>query len=79
MASPAPVVGVYICPGCGYPVAEGDRYLVAQEYETAAGFGQPNVDPDALVQGAERRFHIGHFHKRIGELVYELIPEKPRE
>lgn len=67
---------VHICPGCGQTVAEGDKYLLAQEYETARGLGQDGVPPDALAKGAQRRFHVGHFHRRIGELVFEVVRDE---
>jgi hypothetical protein len=63
---------VHVCPGCGLPVVEGEKYLVAQEYENAPGLGQRDFEPEALAKGAKRRFHVGHFHKRIGNLVFEV-------
>jgi hypothetical protein len=63
---------VYVCPGCGRPVVEGEKYLVAQEYENVPGFGQRDFEPEALAKSAKRRFHVGHFHKRIGNLVFEI-------
>jgi hypothetical protein len=63
-------IGVFICPGCGEAVGPGEDYVVAYEYKLEPGFTLhgKGVDPD----GAERRFHVGHFRGRMGNLHYEL-------
>ena len=70
------VSDVHICPGCGYRVEEGHEFLVAQEFQNAPGFGQRDFEPEALARGALRRFHVGHLHKRIGDLVFQVVDDE---
>ena len=67
----------YICPGCGHPVTDDEKYLEAQEYETAPGSTERDVDLKTLAKGAKRRFHVWHFHKRIGKHIYEFERDGP--
>ena len=68
---------IYVCPGCGQPVADEETYLVAQEYELARGFSERTnvVTKDDLAAGSRRRFHPTHFRDRIGKYLYEVLPE----
>lgn len=61
--------GVYICPGCGETIAPGEDYVVAYEHKLEPGF---TLHSDSHHDGVERRFHVGHFRGRIGDLQYEL-------
>jgi hypothetical protein len=65
---------VYVCPGCGKPVTEGERYLLAQEYELVRGFSvrERMITRDGLARRELRRFHPAHFTDRIENRVYEL-------
>ena len=68
---------VNVCPGCGHAVTDDEKYLVAQEYEKPPGSTQRDFDLQTLAKGPKRRFHIGHFHKRIGNHVYEFERDGP--
>ena len=63
----------YTCPGCGQAVQTGEDYVVAREY----------VEPDFSLHtaeraptGAERRFHVEHFRRRLAERVFVLVREE---
>ena len=62
-------VGVYICPGCGEAIAPGEDYVVAHGYKLEPGF---TLHGSARPDGVERRFHVGHFRGRMGDIHYEL-------
>ena len=60
-------VARWFCPGCGKEVEE-PNYISAEEGQDATGSsasGEPEIS-----WGAPVRFHVGHFHKRIGRLYY---------
>ncbi len=66
---------VYQCPGCGRPIAPGEDYVDAREYELAHDFSLHMKRHDVAVR-AERRFHVEHFRGRIGDYFYELVDEE---
>lgn len=65
------VARVFLCPGCGRPVAAGEDFVDAHEYEDEADFRlHTSGDVGASVT---RRFHVEHFRGRIGGRFYELV------
>jgi hypothetical protein len=62
----------YECPGCGLAVQSGQDFVVAREYETEGDFSL-HMNVHDLPIRAERRFHVEHFRRRIGDHVYELV------
>jgi hypothetical protein len=65
---------VYVCPGCGQPVAPGQDYVIAEEYKLEPGFALHLKRVD-LAESVQRRFHVGHVRGRTGEYFYELSPQ----
>jgi len=63
---------VYECPGCGKVVREDEDYVIAREYKLDSGF-RLHLQGEKRPEGAERRFHVGHFRGRLGDYYYELI------
>ena len=67
---------VYECPGCERPVEPGEVYVVALEYEVEPGFSLHKMtDHSAAV--ADRRFHVEHFRRRIGDRHFALVRAEP--
>jgi hypothetical protein len=66
---------VHECPGCGMPIAPGEDYVVAREYDVGPDFSLHTGG--RVGRGAvERRFHVEHFRGRLGDHFYELIDER---
>jgi hypothetical protein len=61
----------YVCPACGQPVDPGADYVTAREYTLRDEFAL-HLNSQDRAEAHERRFHVGHFRGRIGELFYEL-------
>jgi hypothetical protein len=66
---------MYVCPGCGRPVEPGEDFVVAREYKLEEDVGLRLRREDRF-ERARRRFHVGHFRGRMGELFYELVPKQ---
>ena len=63
----------YRCPGCGQAVQPDEDYVLALEYEEP-GFSL-HISEGAP-SGAERRFHVEHFRRQLGERVFVLVREE---
>ena len=61
----------YECPGCGRAVEVGEDYVLALEYEERADFSLHAAD-DAP-QAVERRFHVEHFRRQVGDRLFLLV------
>ena len=66
----------YECPGCGIAVEPGEEFVVAREYQVVGDFSL-HCDIHDLPVRAERRFHVEHFRRQIGDKVYELLDQQP--
>ena len=49
----------------------GEDYVLALEYEERAGFSLHAAD--AARRAVERRFHVEHFRRQLGERLFVLV------
>ena len=64
------------CPGCERPVEPDEDYVVALEYEVEPGFNLHQMAGGGAAI-AERRFHVEHFRRRIGDRLFALVEQSP--
>lgn len=63
----------YTCPGCGQALQPGEDYVLARGYEEP-GFSLHTSE--GAPTGVERRFHVEHFRRQLGDRVFVLVHEE---
>lgn len=63
----------YTCPGCGGEVEPHEDHVRALEYKDEPGFRLHLHE--AAPSGIERRFHVEHFRRQLGERIFVLVHE----